>query len=151
MSEGVEIKERRARLRLVRVEQEAHVGEQEPVYGPEDAARLVGELLAHADREHFVVVHLNARHRAVSTEVVSVGTLNSTLIHPREVFKGALLANAKCIICAHNHPSGDTTPSDADRQMFDSLSAAGKVLGVEVLDFLIVAGDESWAASEHWM
>lgn len=151
MSEGVAIKECKTRLRLVRVEQEANVGEHVPVYGPEDAARLVGELLEHADREHFVVVHLNGAHHVVSTEVVSVGTLTQAIIHPREVFKGALLANARCIICAHNHPSGDLTPSDADRQTFDALTAAGKVLGVEVLDFLIVAGRRSWAASAHWM
>lgn len=148
--ESVEISECKTRLRLVRVEQEAHVGEKVPIYGPKDVAGLVGLLLEHADREHFIVVHLDGRHRVVSTEVVSVGTLNQTLIHPREVFKGALLANAKCIICAHNHPSGDLTPSDADRKSFDSLKAAGKLLGVEMLDFLIVAGRESWAASEHW-
>ena len=83
--------------------------------------------------------------------MVSIGALTQALIHPREVFKGALLANARRIICVHNHPSGDLTPSDADRRTFDSLSAAGEVLGVEVLDFLIVAGGDSWAASEHWL
>lgn len=150
MSEGVAIKECKTRLRLVRVEQEAAVGEQMPIYGPDDVAGLVAKLLEHADREHFIVVHLNSAHRVVSTEVVSVGTLNQTLIHPREVFKGALLANAKSIICVHNHPSGDLTPSHSDRRTFDSLTAAGELLGIELLDFLIVAGAESWAASENW-
>lgn len=150
-TESVGIRECKTRLRLVRVEQEACVGEQVPVYGPKDAAGLVGELLEHADREHFVVLHLNGRHHVVSTEVVSVGTLTQVSVHPREVFKGALLANAKSIICAHNHPSGDLTPSRADRQTFDSLKAAGELLGVSMLDFLIVAGDESWAASQHWL
>jgi DNA repair protein RadC len=78
----------------------------------------------------------------VSVEVVSVGTLTRAVVHPREIFKGAIFANAKGIILAHNHPSGDPTPSDDDRTIFEMLKRAGDVLGITLLDFLVVSGTQ---------
>lgn len=138
------------RVKLVSVEQMPSVTEEVPVYGPNDAANIARSMLERKDREHFIVMHLNGAHRIASCEVVSVGTLTDAQIHPREVFKGALLANAACIVCAHNHPSGSLEPSDADRRVFDVLAKAGKVLGVSLLDFLIVSPEGSWSASENW-
>ncbi|MFO0983235.1 MAG: JAB domain-containing protein [Planctomycetota bacterium] len=92
------------------------------------------------DREHFVVLHLDGRNRVISVETVSVGTLNAALVHPREVWKGAYLANANAIVCGHNHPSGDLTPSFEDAQLLERLKKAGELLGVAIVDFLIVSG-----------
>ena len=74
----------------------------------------------------------------------------ASLVHPREVFKGAFLANAAAIICAHNHPSGDLTPSHEDKALSDRLREAGQMLGVPLLDFLIVSDTDSWSGREHW-
>jgi len=91
------------------------------------------------DREKFIVLHLNTKNRLISYEVVSVGSLNTSIVHPREVFKAALLSNAASIILAHNHPSDDPNPSQDDRQLTKRLIEAGKLLGIEVLDHLIFA------------
>jgi DNA repair protein RadC len=103
-----------------------------------DAATLLHQLIGQADREHFVALYLNARHVATHAYIVSVGTVTSTPVHPREVFKGAVLANASAIVVGHNHPSGDVTPSMDDRAMTERLRRAGEVLGIELLDALIV-------------
>lgn len=141
---------RSPRLRLVTVVQDARVAEGVAIKTPHTASRQVREMLAGKDREHFVALHLDGRHRVVSAEVVSVGTLTTSLVHPREVFKGAMLANSAAVICAHNHPSGDVKPSEEDRQVFDRLKEAGELLGIPLLDFLIVSEADMWSASEHW-
>ena len=141
---------RSPRVRLVTVIQDARVAEGVAIKTPQAACRQVREMLADKDREHFVALHLDGKHRVVSAEVVSVGTLTSSLVHPREVFKGAILANSAAIICAHNHPSGDVQPSVEDRQVFDRLKEAGELLGISLLDFLIVSEEDMWSASEHW-
>lgn len=136
------------RVRLVTVKQ-LRVAEKDtvPIRMPEAAARHAREILSGEDREHFLALHLDSRHRVVSVEVVSVGTLGSSLVHPREVFKGAILANAAAIICAHNHPSGDLDPSQEDRALLKRLVEAGQLLGVPMVDFLIVSDTEHWSAS----
>ena len=128
------------RIRLVTVEQRWTIAEAPRVSGPYEARNVLIPYFEGKDREHFVVLHLDSAHRPLSVEVVSVGSLNQSIVHPREVFKGALLANAQAIIAAHNHPSGNLDPSDADRRAFDQLTSAGELLGIKVLDFLIVSG-----------
>lgn len=87
----------------------------------------------------YPVLHLDSRHRVRATETVSIGTLNSAIVHPREVFKAAILANSHAIICAHNHPSGDLGPSNDDIELHRRLERAGHLLGIEVLDFLVIS------------
>jgi len=128
-----------ARIKLVTVEQRWTVAEAARVSGPYEARDVLLPYFDGKDREHFVVLHLDSAHRPLSVEVVSVGSLNQSIVHPREVFKGALLANAQAIIAAHNHPSGNLDPSDADRRVFEQLSAGGDLLGIKLLDFLIVS------------
>ena len=106
-----------ARLRLVTVLQTAVAEPGPSIRAPASAAEQARELLGEKDREQFMVFHLDGKHRLVSAETISVGTLTTSLVHPREVFKGAFLANAAAIICAHNHPSGDVEPSVEDRQV----------------------------------
>jgi DNA repair protein RadC len=103
-----------------------------------DAARLLQDYLHDVDREHFVVLLLNRKNRCIGLNTVSIGSLTSAVVHPREVFKAAILANASAIICGHNHPSGDTEPSGEDRALTSRLAEGGKLLGIDVLDHVIV-------------
>lgn len=109
------------------------------ITGPEDAFRLIRRI-GKADREHFVVILLNAKNLPLGVHLVSIGSLTASLVHPREVFKPALLANAAAFIAVHNHPSGDPSPSQDDLILTRRLQDAGRLLGIEVLDHLIVAG-----------
>jgi len=112
---------------------------------PEDAAALVVPLLAGRDREHCLLVTLDVKHRLVGVGTVSVGTADHTFMAPREVFRDALLAGASAVFLAHNHPSGDASPSADDRQVTRRLAQAGALLGVELLDHLVV-GDPGWVS-----
>ena len=94
------------------------------------------------DREHFFVLGLDSWLSIVSYEVVAVGGLAGVEVHPREVFRGAILTGAHAIIVAHNHPTGDLTPSNEDRALYTRLCAAGEILGIEVLDALILGHGE---------
>ena len=105
------------------------------------AVNVIQQELQGADRERLLCLWLNARHHLIGMEVVSVGTLTASLAHPREIFKGAILKNAAGIILAHNHPSGDPNPSDEDRRLTRRLAEAGRVIGIDVLDHVIV-GDK---------
>lgn len=97
--------------------------------------------LAKADREQMLCLHLNTKHWPIGRQLIGIGTLDSTLIHPREVFKAALLSNAAAILLVHNHPSGDPTPSRDDDEITQMVVRAGAILGVKLLDHVIVAAD----------
>jgi DNA repair protein RadC len=103
-----------------------------------DAAALLRAYLRGVDREHFVVVLLDRKHRVIGLNTVSVGSLTASLAHPREVFKPALVSNAAALLCGHNHPSGDPQPSQEDRVITQRLVEAGKLLGISMLDHVIV-------------
>ncbi len=91
-------------------------------------------------KEHFLIFFLDSRNTQIGKhEIISVGTLTASLVHPREVFEPAIACNAAQIIIAHNHPSGDTEPSEEDLKITKRLSEAGKLLGIELLDHIIVA------------
>lgn len=90
------------------------------------------------DREHFAVLLLDTKFHILGINTVSIGTLDTAIVHPREVFKPAILANASAIILAHNHPSGDPTPSEDDLQLTTRLQQAGDLLGIHVLDHIIL-------------
>jgi DNA repair protein RadC len=105
---------------------------------PQDAVDQVADIRKHR-KENFVLLCLNARNQIIHRETVSVGTLNASLVHPREVFQIALAKSAASVILAHNHPSGDTSPSDEDIEITRRMSEAGHVMGVEVLDHIIVS------------
>ena len=105
---------------------------------PERIAELLREEHRLYDVEHFQVVLLNTRRKLVRVEEISQGTLDTILVHPREVFKLAIAANASAIVLAHNHPSGDPTPSEADIKVTRDLIRAGQLLKIEVLDHVII-------------
>ena len=114
--------------------------ERKKVSTPLVAAEVLRQYLDGADREHFVVLLLDTQNQVIGIHTVTVGTLDASLVHPREVFKPAILANAASVILAHNHPSGDPTPSAEDRTVTRQLVAAGVTLGIEVHDH-VVLGD----------
>ncbi|MBA3857584.1 MAG: hypothetical protein C0507_11810 [Cyanobacteria bacterium PR.3.49] len=109
-----------------------------PIQAPQDAAPFL-KPLRYATEEYFVSLHLNARHEVLGLHEVSHGSLSASLVHPREVFKAALLANSYALIVCHNHPSGSkVVPSREDLETTGQLLAAGKLLGVTLIDHLIV-------------
>ncbi len=103
-----------------------------------DAAALLRQFLGTVDREHFVVIMMDRKNRLIGINTVSIGSLTASVVHPREVFKVAILSNAAALICGHNHPSGDPQPSPEDRALTERLVEAGKLLGIEILDHVIV-------------
>jgi DNA repair protein RadC len=109
------------------------------IRGPDDVVRLVGPKLRKETREHFLVLLLNARHEVMGQETVSVGSLNASIVHPREVFRPAVVASAAATVLAHNHPSGDPEPSEEDLAITKRLVQVGELLGISVLDHVIVA------------
>jgi len=96
--------------------------------------------IANKDREHFYVLHCDVKNQLIAKELISVGTLTSSQAHPREVFKGAILNNSAGIICVHNHPSGNLTPSKDDMEITHKLRKSGELLGIPLLDHIIISG-----------
>ena len=113
---------------------------------PEQAAAVCADLRG-LDREAFEVLCLSTKNTLLARVRVSLGSLNASIVHPREVFKPAIIANAASVVLVHQHPSGDPTPSGADLQLARRLSRAGEQLGIEVLDFLVLGGGDSTAIS----
>ena len=103
-----------------------------------DVADLLWQFLGEVDREHFVVILVDRKNRLIGIHTVSVGSLTASVVHPREVFKVAILSNAAAILCGHNHPSGDPQPSQEDRSLTRRLVQAGRILGIDVLDHVII-------------
>ncbi|MCK4384697.1 MAG: hypothetical protein KAW52_00395 [candidate division Zixibacteria bacterium] len=104
---------------------------------------------AKADREMFMVMYLNARNHVIDCELHSVGMVDSASVYPREVFRGALLANACAIICVHNHPSGDVTPSGSDNEITSAVVKAGVILQVNVLDHIIIGTEGYYSYADE--
>lgn len=143
-----------ARLQLVEVELVSVEVSKPPltVKTPDDAVRALEQLIGSKDREHLVAMHLDARNQVVSFEVISKGTTTAALVHPREVMKAAILSNASAFILAHNHPSGDPSPSTEDKEVLKRMHAVGKLIGIPMVDFIIVSPGGNWIGREtaHW-
>jgi DNA repair protein RadC len=102
------------------------------------------------DREMFVVLLLDGRNGVLGFNVVSIGSLTSALVHPREVFKPVILANAAAVILLHNHPSGSAEPSAEDQALTSRLEQAGELLGIKVLDHIVVGDGAYRSKAEGW-
>ncbi len=111
------------------------------VTSPERAADVLGPLVAHRDREACAAALLDTRHRVLAVELVSLGSLDHTFMSPREIYRTALGHNAAAVVVAHNHPSGDPTPSRDDVAVTSRLARAGDVVGLQLLDHLVIAPD----------
>jgi len=115
------------------------------IKSPGDAAQMVMESLRCLDREHFWSLLLNTKNRVITIDKVSVGTLNASNVHPRELFRTAIKKSAAAVILIHNHPSGDATPSKDDLEITRRLCDAGRIIGIEVLDHIII-GDNRFTS-----
>ena len=116
---------------------------------PQTAADFIRKLLPDNSREHFVVLHLDGAHQVIGYAVVATGTANSCVVHPREVFQGAILMGAVALIISHNHPSGDETPSTEDRTLTTRLKEAAQLLGMKILDHVIVTNEGFHSLAEE--
>lgn len=121
------------------------------VHSPSGAAEMIRTILPDLEEEAqevFGILSLDTKNKISGCHMLFRGSLNSCIVHPREVFKAALLNNAASIVCFHNHPSGDTTPSPEDLSLTERLVEAGKMLGIEVLDHIII-GNDYYSLKEH--
>lgn len=112
-------------------------------------ARLDGSLIYRPDVENFIVLCLTTRRRAIGFEVVSNGTLDTLLVHAREVFKPAIVMNAAAVVLVHNHPSGDASPSEADVKVTRDMVRAGQLLTIEVLDHVILGRRQTVGGKDY--
>ncbi len=115
------------------------------VRSPQDVSTLVMEEMRYLDREQFRIILLDAKNHVLGVKTVSVGSLSSSIVHPREIFKDAIARSSAAIILVHNHPSGDPTPSREDVEVTRRLVEAGRLLGIEVLDHVVV-GDNRYVS-----
>jgi DNA repair protein RadC len=128
---------RRYRLELV-CESGADEPEETVLRTSTDAVQLLRPLFAGADREQFMVVLLNAKHRPIGVNTISTGSLTASIVHAREVFKAAIVGNSAALLLAHNHPSGDPAPSAEDIEITKRLREAGELVGIRVIDHVIL-------------
>ena len=116
------------------------------VHSAGEVAKVFQDILALEDKieqekEHYYVMHLNVRSRVLMVELVTVGTVSSSLVHPRETYRRAVIAGSASIIIAHNHPSGEVDPSDEDMKVTRAMFDAGNILGITMLDHIIFTKD----------
>ncbi|MDC2863224.1 RadC family protein [Bacillus sp. BP-3] len=127
--------------RMVRLEYQNRYS----IRNPEDCARYIMEEMRFLQQEHFVCLYLNTKNQVMHRQTVFIGSLNASIVHPREVFKEAFRRAAASIICLHNHPSGDPTPSREDIEVTKRLVECGKIIGIEILDHIII-GDHKFVS-----
>lgn len=108
------------------------------IRSPEDGAKYVMNDMRFLSQEHFVCLYLNTKNQVMHKQTIFIGSLNASIVHPREVYKEALKRSAASVICIHNHPSGDPTPSREDIEVTKRLVEVGKIIGIELLDHLII-------------
>jgi len=124
------------------------VSEREPCRTPSDVYDLFKKI-ADLEQEVFCVVTLDSKNRAINTHMISMGLLNASLVHPREVFRTAIKDNSASIILAHNHPSGDSSPSREDLRLTKQLIEAGNIVDIKILDHVIIAQENNLSMREN--
>jgi len=140
------------RFRVTLVCEETGTQSAAPVQTSTAAAALLRPCFEGLDREQFLVCGLDAKHHIIGINVVSIGSLTLSIVHPREVFKPLILMNAAAFVCAHNHPSSDPTPSPEDRLLTQRLRQGAELLGITLLDHLVLGEDRYISfADEGWL
>ena len=134
-------------IRLVR--EGTIVADRNVIRTPEDAHHILQPHFAELTCEHFVAVMLNTKNRVLAVSTVSVRSLNASIFHPRELFQRAILTNAASVVLAHNHPSGDPTPSPEDIELTKRLVEAGKLLDIAILDHIIIGAGKFASLKER--
>lgn len=133
-----QVKVELVRDRTVPYQQQIGIG------SPDDCARFARSFIGDADREHVLLLLLSAKHRIQAVHTLSIGSLDASIVSPREVFKVAITGNASSIALVHNHPSGDPSPSNEDLAVTERIQSAGRILGVHLLDHVIVGDDQHY-------
>ena len=141
---------RAPRYRVTLVCEDSGSASSGPIQSSTVAETVLRPCFAGLDREQFVVCGLDAKHRMIGINVVSIGSLSLSIVHPREVFKALILMNAAAWLCAHNHPSGEITPSREDLALTTRLRTAGELLGITLLDHLILGEGCYSFADQGW-
>lgn len=108
------------------------------IKSPEDVFKLVEPEFRHLKKEHFICIFLDTKNGIIGKETVSIGCLNASIVHPRELFRGAIKRSCASIICAHNHPSGNAEPSPEDIDITKRIAEAGAIIGIDVLDHIVI-------------
>ncbi len=134
------------RITLKQIREELPGYEKRQIKSPSLAVEVLHKYIDGSDREMMVVLCLNTKNHINAINTVSVGTLNSSLLHPREIFKPAILSNSASIILGHNHPSGITDPSDNDIRVTRRVAEAGEIMGISLLDHIIIGGDGNYTS-----
>ena len=116
------------------------------ISSPSDALALGKQFLEDADREQLLTCCMDTKNQPVSINISSIGSLNSSIVHPREIFKAAILSNAASILIFHNHPSGDPSPSVEDINITSRLKDAGTLIGIELIDHIIIGSDNKYCS-----
>jgi len=137
------------RFRVTLVCEETSAQSAAPIQTSTAAAALLRPCFDGLDREQFLVCGLDAKHRIIGINIVSIGSLTLAIVHPREVFKPLILMNAAAFICAHNHPSSDPTPSSEDRLLTQRLRQGGELLGITLLDHVVLGDDRHFSFADH--
>lgn len=130
-------------VKIQMVKEKSLLIENKKITNAQQVKEVVYQYLKGVDREHLVVLALDTKNKINCISTVSIGSLNSSIVHPREVFKVLIEANAGSFIVAHNHPSGDVTPSKEDVNITIRLKECGKLMGIELLDHIIIGDEES--------
>ena len=139
------------RFRVTLVRENRAAAPSLPISTSVTAAALLAPCFKGIDREQFVICGLDAKHRIIGLNIVSIGSLTLSIVHPREVFKPLILMNACAALCAHNHPSGDPNPSSEDRVLTARLRQAGDLIGITLLDHLILGDERTYSfADQGW-
>lgn len=125
----------------VRLVKEPSLYSTEPISSPDDVLKIVAKEMATYDREVFAILNLKTNGQIINLNICSVGTLNASMVSPREVFKSSILSNAGAFIAIHNHPSGSLVPSNDDKETTRRLQECGDLLDIRMLDHIIVAGE----------
>lgn len=115
------------------------------IKSPEDVADFMMEEMRHLTQEHFVTLYLNTKNQVIHKQTIFIGSLNASIVHPREVYKEAFRYSAASIVCLHNHPSGEPTPSHEDIEVTKRLTECGRMIGIELLDHVII-GDQKYCS-----
>lgn len=136
-------------VRLCMVKEERTLYGMEQFSGPEDAVELVSPLFAMSDREMMVVLSITAKMQPLALEIAAIGGINTCMVDIRNLFKHSLLNNAAGILCFHNHPSGNPEPSKEDEEITLRIGCAGKILGIELIDHIIIGEQEFYSFQEH--
>lgn len=127
----------------IRLVKDAPLMSKIPIKEPEDAVHLIGEELCQMDREVLCVINLKTNGIPISCNFVTMGTLNQSLVHPREIFKSSILSNAQSMVIVHNHPSGKLDPSEDDTKITKRMVDLCDLMGIPLLDHIIVGGDNT--------